>query len=46
MWDGWGDSRIETNPALKKRWLEKMAEKQYIHNTKGTYDLIGFTPKK
>ena len=46
MWDGWGDSRIETNPELKERWLEKMAEKQYIHHTKGTYDLIGFTPKK
>lgn len=42
MWTGWGDTRIEVNKELKKRWLEKMAEDKYIHTTQGTYDLIGF----
>lgn len=45
MWTGWGDTRIETNPELKKHWLEKMATPHYVHGTESTYELIGFEPK-
>ena len=47
MWKGkgWGDSRIETNLELKKRWSEKMAESMYLHSPVGVYDLIGFKPE-
>jgi hypothetical protein len=42
MWSGWGDSRIETNAKVKQKWLETMQQERYIHQTEGTYDLIGF----
>lgn len=45
MWTGWGDTRIEINDKLKKRWLEKMATDKYVHSTEGAYSLIGFEPK-
>jgi hypothetical protein len=42
MWSGWGDSRIETNAKLKQKWMETMQQESYIHQTEGTYELIGF----
>ena len=44
MWDGWGDTRIETNPKLMKKWQDLMSDQRYIHQTQGTYNLIRFTP--
>ena len=48
MWkgNGWGNSALQSNPAIKAQWLEKMNEDTYIHGiTDGvetTYELIGF----
>ena len=36
------DTRIQLNDALAQRWLAKMAEPLYVHQTDGTYMLIGF----
>ena len=44
MWkgDGWGNSQIQTNDALKKRWLEEMDKPLYKHDKQGVYQMIGF----
>ena len=42
MWDGWGQSRLETAPYLKSKWLEKMAEPQFVNASDKPFGLIGF----
>ena len=42
MWDGWGQSKIETAPYIKKRWLEKMAEPRFINAADDPFEQIGF----
>ena len=42
MWDGWGQTRIETAPYIKQRWLEKMAEPQFINAIDKPFAHIGF----
>ncbi|HBE98420.1 MAG TPA: hypothetical protein DDW68_14735, partial [Verrucomicrobiales bacterium] len=42
MWDGWGQSKIETAPYIKKRWLEKMAEPRFINAADEPFEQIGF----
>ena len=44
MWKGekWGQSRLETAPLLKSKWLEKMAEPQFVNAADKPFDLIGF----
>ena len=46
MWTGWGDTRIESNAKLKKRWMEQMNKPEYVHQTDGTYELIKFYPEQ
>ena len=42
MWDGWGQSRLETAPLLRKRWLAKMAEDQFLNASDKPFELINF----
>ena len=44
MWKGekWGQTRLETAPLLKSKWLEKMAEAQFVNAADKPFDLIGF----
>ncbi|MDG2104643.1 MAG: glycoside hydrolase family 3 N-terminal domain-containing protein [Pirellulaceae bacterium] len=42
MWDGWGQTRIETVPLLKQRWLEKMADPMFVNAEDQPFQLIGF----
>ena len=42
MWDGWGQSKIETAPYIKERWLEKMAEPRFINAADEPFEQIGF----
>ena len=48
MWKGdkWGQTRLETAPLLKSKWLEKMAEGQFINAADKPFDLIGFPSDK
>ena len=43
MWDGWGQTRIETVPSIKTRWLQKMASPRYVNAADKPFELIGFT---
>ena len=45
MWDDWGQTRIETAPAIKTKWLQKMASPRYINAADKPFELIGFTKK-
>jgi len=47
MWKGgkWGQTRVETSPEIKKRWLEKMAEPKFINATDNPFKQIGFPAK-
>jgi len=42
MWDGWGQTRIETVDLIKQKWLEKMAEPTFINASDNPFKLIGF----
>ena len=42
MWDGWGQTKIETAPYIKKRWLEKLAEPRFINAADEPFEQIGF----
>ncbi|MCH2179854.1 MAG: glycoside hydrolase family 3 C-terminal domain-containing protein [Mariniblastus sp.] len=42
MWDGWGQTRIETAPAIKSKWLQRMAEPRYVNAADKPFKLIGF----
>ncbi|MEC9123369.1 MAG: glycoside hydrolase family 3 N-terminal domain-containing protein, partial [Verrucomicrobiota bacterium] len=48
MWKGekWGQTRLETAPLLKSKWLEKMAEAQFVNAADKPFDLIGFPNSK
>ena len=48
MWEGkgWGNSNLQENTEAMQAWLGKMEDPLYVHGTKGTYDLINFTPAK
>ena len=43
MWDGWGQTRIETAPLLQQRWQEKMAESTFINATDSPHTVIHFS---
>ena len=43
MWDGWGQTRIETNPLVQQRWQKRMAESAFINATDNPHKAIGFT---
>lgn len=47
MWEGgkWGQTRIETSPLIKKRWLEKMAKPMFINAADKPFEQIGFSAK-
>ena len=48
MWkgQGWKDSRVETNPLIKKRWLEEIQKEKYLKSSPDLYSLLGFKLKK
>ena len=48
MWKGenWGQTRLETSPILKSRWLEKMAGSRFVNASDKPFDLIGFPSEK
>lgn len=48
MWKGenWGQTRLETAPILKSRWLEKMAGSRFVNASDKPFDLIGFPSEK
>ncbi|MEY4385456.1 MAG: hypothetical protein RLY20_739 [Verrucomicrobiota bacterium] len=47
MWKGgkWGQTRVETSPEIKKRWLEKMADPMFINAAQEPFKHIGFPAK-
>ncbi|HBV65497.1 MAG TPA: hypothetical protein DEF45_21035, partial [Rhodopirellula sp.] len=42
MWDGWGQTRLESAPLLKQRWLEQMADPRFINAIDKPFEAIGF----
>lgn len=46
MWDGWGQTRIETAPYIKEQWQKKMAEPMFINADDKPFEHIGFEPGK
>jgi hypothetical protein len=46
MWDGWGQTRIETAPFVKTQWQIKMADPMFINADDKPFEHIGFTPGK
>ena len=42
MWDGWGQTRLESAPLLKQRWLEQMADPKFINAIDKPFEAIGF----
>ncbi|MCK4686225.1 MAG: glycoside hydrolase family 3 protein, partial [Pirellulales bacterium] len=44
MWDGWGQTRIQTSPLLQQRWKEKMSENTFVNAADNPHQVIGFTP--
>jgi beta-glucosidase-like glycosyl hydrolase len=46
MWTDWGQTRIETAPLIKKRWLEKMADPMFINAADVPFEQIGFPAGK
>ncbi len=44
MWkgNGWGDTRLQINPHIKKRWLDEIAEAQYVNGDDQPLLVIGF----
>ena len=45
MWDGWGQTKLESAPLLKQRWLERMADPMFINAIDKPFQQIGF-PKQ
>ena len=43
MLDSWGQTRIETAPLIKTRWLEKIAEPRFVNADDKPFEVIGFT---
>jgi hypothetical protein len=43
-WPGWGDSRVEQNPALEARWLAAVGDVRFWHGTSHLYGDLGYTP--
>lgn len=48
MWKGqnWGNSRIETNAYIKKKWQKQMRKPQFINAKNRPFKQIRFTPSK
>ncbi len=46
MWDGWGQTRIETAPSIKERWLKKLATPTFINAVDKPFEHIGFPPSQ
>ena len=44
MWDGWGQTRLETSPVLRQRWLQKISEPTFINAADNPHNKIGFSP--
>ena len=42
MWDGWGQTRLETSPVLTQRWLKQMADPMFINGNDKPFQHIGF----
>lgn len=40
----WGDSRIETNPEIKARWLETISTPTWLHASPTLFKELGHTP--
>lgn len=46
MWDGWGQTRIDTDAYVKQKWQEKMADPMFINADDNPFKIIGFEPAK
>jgi len=42
MWDGWGQTKLESSPLLKQRWLRRMADPMFINAIDKPFQHIGF----
>ena len=42
MWNGWGQTKLESSPLLKQRWLERMADPMFINAIDKPFQQIGF----
>jgi Glycosyl hydrolase family 26 len=48
MWKGgkWGQTRVETVPEIKQRWLEKIAAPMFINAAQNPFEQIGFPARE
>ena len=46
MWDGWGQTCIQTSPLLQQKWQAKMAEETFVNASDNPHKVIGFTPRE
>ncbi|MDF1812579.1 MAG: glycoside hydrolase family 3 N-terminal domain-containing protein [Verrucomicrobiales bacterium] len=42
MWEGWGNTRIESSPEILQKWRDKMNSPMYINSVDKPFSHIGF----
>ena len=42
----WGDSRVQTDENILRKWKEEINKEKYLHASKDLYSRIGFEEEK
>ena len=45
MWDGWGQTRIESSELIRGRWISRLEDPMFLNATDDPFTQIGFSPK-
>lgn len=43
---GWGDTRLQSNPELLKQWLKQTSQERYLKASSDLFRLLGYDPTK
>lgn len=41
---GWGDTRVQSNPEIKTKWMKEISKPRFIKSGKRTFSILGFQP--
>ena len=44
MWDKWGNTRLEENEIVRKKWLEQMKKPYMVEADDNPIEMINFKP--
>ncbi|NBS26556.1 MAG: hypothetical protein EBS81_09645 [Gammaproteobacteria bacterium] len=45
MWDGWGQTRIESSDVIRNRWKNRLGDPMFLNGADDPFSQIGFSPK-